>query len=123
MVDKLKEHYRPTKSSTLAHYEFHTLKQLPLESFDTFVNRVKHEANGCDFTCDSGSCNVKNTLIRDQVIIGSNNKEIKKNAPHHQWNLSDLTTKGRQLEVATYGADVIAAAARYHNGHQLWHQC
>ena len=42
-MDKLKEHYKPTKNSTLAHYEFHILKQLPLEYFDTFVNRVKHE--------------------------------------------------------------------------------
>ena len=75
-----------------------------------FLNRVKHEAKGCDFTCDSGSCNVKDTLIRDQVIIGTCNKEFTKNALHHQWNLSDLTTKGRQLEVATHGTDVIAAA-------------
>ena len=51
MVDKLKERYKPTKNSTLAHYEFHTLKQLPSESFDTFVNRVKHEANSSDFMC------------------------------------------------------------------------
>ena len=109
MVDKLKEHYKPTKSSTLAHYEFHTLKQLPSESFDTFINRVKHEANGYDFTCNSDSCNVKDTLIREQVIIGTYNKEIRKKALRHQWNLFDLTTKGRQLEAATHGADVIAA--------------
>ena len=54
--------------------------------------------------------NVEDTLIGDQVIIGTYNKDIRKNALHHLWNLSDLTIKCRQLEVATYGTDVIAAA-------------
>ena len=60
------------QNSTLAHYEFHTLKQLPLEFFDTFINRVKHEANGCDFTYDSGSCNAKDTLKLERMLFITN---------------------------------------------------
>ena len=104
LVTKIKERYNPTKNSTLTHYEFHKLKQASDETFDAFINRVKHEAQGCDFKCKNPECNVKDTLIRDQVLIGTTNAEILKNALKEQWSLVDLGLKGRQMEAASRGA-------------------
>ena len=95
MVIKIKERYKPTKNTTLSNYEFHKLKQSEGETFDTFINRVKHEAEGCSFRCSHADCNVQDTLIRDQVLIGTNNTEIRKNALKEQWSLNDLGLKGR----------------------------
>ena len=50
-VTKLKARYKPSRNQTLANFEFHKLQQRPTESFDEFVNRVKHEAASCDFSC------------------------------------------------------------------------
>ena len=50
MVTELKNRYRPTQNHTLANYEFHKLNQKPNESFDSFVNKVKHEAKNCQFS-------------------------------------------------------------------------
>ena len=48
-VKKLKERYKPTQNMTLANFEFHKLRQQPMETFDAFVNRVKRDANYCEF--------------------------------------------------------------------------
>ena len=110
-VTKLKARYLPTQNKTLANYEFHKLKQRPLESFDAWVNRVKHEANYCSFSCGE-ACTVKNTMIRDQVVIGTTDDEIRKGALNEQWTLVDLQTKGRKIEAATFGAARIKKEAR-----------
>jgi len=99
----MKARYKPTQNVTLAHYEFRKLTQQPLESYDAFINRVKHEANYCQFQCN-GNCTVQNTLIRDQIIYGVQDNEIRKVALNEQWNLDDLQAKGRQIEAATHGA-------------------
>ena len=76
LVDGMKARYMPTQNKTLANYDFHRLVQNKDESFDIFVNRVKHEAKFCDFSCDSGNCTVLDILIRDQIIIGTTNDQI-----------------------------------------------
>ena len=110
-VAKMKARYKPSQNVTLAHYEFRKLKQQPLESFDSFINRVKHESNYCQFQCN-GKCTVQNTLIRDQIIYGVHDNEIRKAALNEQWSLEDLQTKGRQIEAATFGAERIKKESR-----------
>ena len=107
IVTKLKARYKPSQNVTMAHYEFHKIQQRSLESFDMFVNRVKHEASFCDFKCDSPTCTVRDTLIRDRVIVGTTEDEVRKNALKDQWELTELQTKGRKIEAATLGADKI----------------
>ena len=70
---KMPEHYQPTKNTTLIH-------------FDTFANRVKQSADNCDF-CDHEACGVRDTLIRGQLVIGTNNDEVRRNALKEQWDL------------------------------------
>lgn len=106
-VTRLKERYQPLKNTTLANFEFHKMKQTAGESFDLFLNRVKNEANMCSFQCDSDTCNVKDTMVRDQIVIGTTNDDVRKNALNNQWNLEELIKNGRKLEAATVGAQKI----------------
>ena len=103
-VKKLKERYQPTRNLTLANYEFKKLRQKPVETFDTFVKRVKQEATFCDFSCTNPACTVKDIMIRDQIIIGTSDNDIRKAALKEQWSLTDLQSKGRQIEAAAFGA-------------------
>ena len=64
MVKLLNSRYLPTKNSTLQNIQFHSLKQEDGEAFDTFVNRVKHEAAACDFKCSHADCTVADVVTR-----------------------------------------------------------
>ena len=105
-IQKLKDRYKPTQNTTLANYQFHRLRQGDLEPYDTFVNRVRQEASNCEFKCNN-ACTIRDTLIRDQIIIGTSDNEIRKKALSEQWGLTDLVAKGRQMEAATAGAQKI----------------
>ena len=105
-VNKLKARYKPTQNTTLLNYEFHRLHQEDLETFDTFVNRVKHEASNCNFKCND-ACTIPKILIRDQIIVGTTDNEIRKKALSEQWDLDTLVGNGRKMEAAAFGADKI----------------
>lgn len=111
MVEALQKRYKPTKNTTLSNFEFHKLEQREEESFDLFVNRVRHEAAACEFKCNE-NCTVQDILVRDQIIFGTLNDEIRKNALKQQWNLQDLILNGRTLEAASTGASKIASNNR-----------
>ena len=107
MVVKLKKHFEGNTNTTLANFRFHKLCQKDEESFEAFVMRVRDEAKNCDFKCDSDQCKIKSTLIRDRIIIGTTNDDIRRNALKDQWDLETLVSKGRSLESATEGAATI----------------
>ena len=94
MVSKLQARYRPTRNYTN-------------ERFDVFVNRIKHEAESCQFKCANDTCNDPSIMIRDQIVIGTTNAEIRNKALKNQWELDDLVKHGRQLEAATHSAQRI----------------
>ena len=104
MVTKLQGYFKGNTNTTLANFKFHKLCQHQNESFDAFVLRVKEEAKNCSFSCLSQDCTVKDILIRDQIIIGTSNNDIRKNALKEEWTLKDLVKKGRSLETAVLGA-------------------
>ena len=93
MVSKLQARCRPTRNHTLANYEFHRLCQNTNESFDVFVNRIKHEAKSCQFKCSNDTCCVPSIMIRDQIVIGTINAEIRNNVLKNQWELDNLVKK------------------------------
>ena len=84
LVKKMKTRYEPTRNYTLANYDFHHMKQNTDESFDTYVHRVKQEAKGCQFSCESPTCTIPDIMVRDQVIVGMNDDENRKNALKNQ---------------------------------------
>ena len=113
MVAIMEKRYKPTRNTTLANFEFHKLRQREGERFDDFVNRVKKEAGNCEFSCSHDDCDVPDTLIRDQVVIGTINDEIRRNALKDQWSLEELSIHSRPLEAASRGAKKITSGERF----------
>ena len=100
LVAKLKERFKSGSNTTLANFNFHKLSQNLGESFDSYAIRVKREACLCSFSCASDTCSVSQTLVRDQIIIGTSNYEIRRAALKDQWDLNKLLSQGRSLESA-----------------------
>ena len=104
LVEALQARFKLSSNTTLSNYKFRGLKQKSGESFNQFVIRLKHESMTCNFTCESANCDVLATLLRDQILFGTHNDEIRRHALHEQWELEDLVKNGRSLEAATQGA-------------------
>ena len=104
MVAKFQERFGLQANQTLANFKFRKLAQSCNENFDAFVIRVKDDAKSCKFKCAAAACNVANTLIRDQILIGTQDHEIRRQGLHNEWELDDLIKNGRSMEAATKGA-------------------
>lgn len=99
-VKAIKDYYKPTENQTLKHFHFRTVNQIPDESFSRFCNRVESEAKHCQFKCNNENCNAEETAVRDQILIGTNNDEIRQEALKRSWTLSDLRQEGMKMESA-----------------------
>ena len=107
LITKLRDRFKLNSNQTLANYKFRNLKQGREETYDAFVIRVKNDAKSCSFKCDNATCSVDTTMMRDQIIFGTHDSEIRRQALHEEWSLDDLIKKGRSLEAATKGAATI----------------
>ena len=107
MITKLKARYKPTQNQVLLHFQFHSLMQEPDETIDTFINKVKEEASQCNFTCNDG-CNVIQTLSRDRIIMGTNNKNVREDALEKEYSLADLEKQARKIEATEAAAKQIS---------------
>ena len=94
----MNERYAPTSNKVRNHYKFHRITQNTSETFDDFTHRVKAEAVLCDFKCTNENCMVQNTLIREQIIVGTCNEAIREDALKNQWDLANLTQNGHTME-------------------------
>ena len=103
----LKEEFTKNANTTLANYKFRQLSQESGESFDNFVIRVKREAKNCKFACSSGDCTVPKIMIRDQLVIGTNDQKIRQRALEEQWEYDEIIKKGRTMEAGSKGAESI----------------
>ena len=102
MVVRMKARYEPSRNYTLANHEFHNLRQAQDgESFDNFAHRVTAQSKQCKFSCGD-TCTVPDIMIRDQLIIGTQNADIRENALREQWDLKDLINNGRKIESASH---------------------
>ena len=79
-VSKMKQYYKPTENLTLKHFQFRSLSQGREETFNAFCNRVEKEAKHCQFKCESDDCTAEATSVRDQIVIGTSNDEIREEA-------------------------------------------
>ena len=106
LVTRLTERFQLSSNTTLSNYKFRKLTQTKSETFDMFVIRVKKHSQQCNFSCNA-TCTVRDTMVRDQLILGTKDDEIRRQALHEQWDLATLIQKGRSLEAATHGASEI----------------
>ena len=106
MVKVFVDRFKASTNLSLANFNFRKVKQEEKESFEAFTIRVKREANNCDFKCNN-ACTVSNTMVRDQILFGTKDTEIRKTALKDQWSLDELLTKGRAIEASDFGAAAI----------------
>ena len=107
LVQKMKARYTPTSNKVHNHFLFHRLKQRDNEKFDDFTHRVRGDAELCEFTCSNAECTVKDILIRDQILVGTNNEAIRDEALKRQWGLTELLQQGRLTESSLIAASEI----------------
>ena len=110
-VQQMKTYYRPTENPTLKHFHFRALSQGDSETFPAFGNRVEKEASHCSFKCTAADCSAESTAVRDQILIGTINNEIREQELLKSWNLTDLHKRGMHIESATKGGAAIAGDA------------
>ena len=105
---KMEDYYKPTENPTLMNYQFRELSQNQNETFSAFCNRVESEARMCHFKCDSNECTAESIAVRDQILIGTNNSTIRKEALMKSWQLQELRKEGMKLESAARGDSEIS---------------
>ena len=104
----MREFYKPTENTTLKHYKFRSLSQGPKESFNDFCNRVEKEAKHCQFKCGDAACTTEATAVRDQIVIGVSQDDIREEALKKSLDLKDLRATGVSIEGASKGAAEIS---------------
>ena len=118
LVEKIKKRYTPASNKVHNHYLFHRLAQKSDETFDDFCHRVRADAELCDFKCLSATCTVKDILIRDQILVGTNNESIRNEALRKQWSISELVKEGRITEASLIAASDIKSESTSSSSNQ-----
>ena len=94
----MRQYYKPTENLTLKNYQFRALTQHSNETFPAFCNRVAKEAKHCHFNCENNDCTAEDTAVRDQIIIGTNDANIREEALLPSWDLKTLRQEGMKME-------------------------
>lgn len=82
-----------------------------MKHFQPFCNRVQKEAKHCNFKCVSPTCTAEEISIRDQIVIGTHENQIRKQALKKSWDLKTLRTEGMKMEsAARSGAEISGKA-------------
>ena len=102
MVQRLCNRYWPTQNQVLFHYQFHGLRQEPGEKIDSFINKVRQHADKGSFKCTHPYCaekeKIHETMIRDQIIIGTSIRSIREDTLEGEHELDALVTQARKIE-------------------------
>ena len=106
MVKVFTDHFKQATNQTLANYRFRKLTQEDSESFESFCIRIKRESKNCSFKCGD-TCTVPNVMIKDQILFGTQDADIRKSALKEDWDLATLRSKGRAMEASNMGAAII----------------
>ena len=79
-VTVMTQYYKRTENITLKHCQFRSNIQNKIETFIAFCNRVALEVKHCSFNCESLHCTSEETAVRDQIIIGLRDNDIRQKA-------------------------------------------
>ena len=90
-LKKLWSYYKPTGNPIIQNFEFRQLVQIKNETFSAFCYRRGKTCTFCK--CDS-DCSAEEYAIRDQIVIGTTNENIRERAMIKNWNLAELRHKG-----------------------------
>ena len=102
-VKIMSAYYKPAENITLKHFHFRSNIQIDGETFIAFCNRVLLESKHCSFKCASDNCTAEDTAIRDEIIIGTKDNDIRHKAVKRSWDLETLRREGMKMESASRG--------------------
>ena len=118
MVQTLYSRYRPTQNQVLLHYQFHGLPQEPGEKIYSFINKVRQHDDKRSFKCTNPYCTEKEkiheTLIHDQIIIGSSIRSIREDALHREHERNAIITQARKIEAIEGAVGILEANKPLH---------
>ncbi|XP_053976100.1 uncharacterized protein LOC128874938 isoform X2 [Hylaeus volcanicus] len=72
LLNKLSNYFNPPKNEVIERYNFFTRVWKPQESIEDYIEDLKQKAATCNFG------NMKNSLIRDKIIAGFKDKNLRK---------------------------------------------
>ena len=84
------KYYKPNENLTLKNFHFVSLAQDTKETFPAFCNRVHKEAKHCQFKCKRTDCFAEETAVRDQIVIGTHENNIREEALKKPWDLKTV---------------------------------
>ena len=103
MTKKLHDGYQHAHNQVLLYFQFHQIKQELGEKIDSFINKIRQHADKCAFECTNpGSTQTDqfhNTLIRDQILLGTNVASIRGNALEKEHYLASLIQQQEKLKL------------------------
>ena len=115
MMQRLCNRNRRTQNQVLLHDQFHSLHQEHGEKIDSFINKVRHHADKCFFKCTKPYCTEKEkiheTLIRDQIIMGTSIRSIREDALERKHELDALITQACKIETTEDAVRKLEATA------------
>ena len=85
--------------------------ELPNETFGGFWNRVEAAGKTCTSAIVKKNCSAEEFVIRDQIVIGTNNEVIREKVMLKNWNLQELRKNGMKYESAAAGEEKISGGA------------
>lgn len=95
-IDKLDEHFQPTRMRTYERHVFRKIKQQQGEKFSAFVMRLRVQANRCEF--DQLGTEVMESMIIDQIAEKCSSEALRKKILEKDRPLSEVVAIGKTIE-------------------------
>ena len=105
-MKQLEQHFTPQVNVPFERHLFRNMAQLPTESIDQYVTRLRQRADYCQFE-EKIDENISDQVIEKCLSNGLRTKLIEKGAG---LTLSQLQMMARAMEVSTKQADSIASS-------------
>ena len=105
----MQKYYNPTENLPLKNFHFRSLIQDTKETFLAFCNRVQREAKQCQLKCKQTDCSAEETAVRDQIVIGTHENNIREEAMKKLWDLKTLREEGMKMDSAVRGGAEISS--------------
>ena len=104
LVEKLRRIYQQLQNQVLLHYRFHQLQPATSEKTDSFINTICQHAESANLNACTSRNASHETLIRDQIIMGTKNTTILEQTLEKELNLTALIFHARKVEVTEEAA-------------------
>ena len=117
-MKQLEQHFTPQVNVPFERHLFRNMAQLPTESIDQYVTRLRQKADYCQFE-EKIDENIRDQVIEKCLSNSLRTKLLEKGAG---LTLSQLQTMARAMEASTTQADSIASSNTTHEVNRVQHK-